>query len=145
MEKNIIQFINKQTCAGICCIDDQGKPYCFSCFYVFNSEEGLLYFKSSSNARHSAILLKNQWVAGTIQPDKLNVLLIKGIQFEGTVLPADHYFTKNVAGLYYKRYPAGLTVPGEIWVVQVERIKMTDSSFGFGKKIIWKRNKETAV
>lgn len=140
METNIIQFIKKQTCASICCVDEQGNPYCFSCFYVFNSDDGLLYFKSSSNARHSSIILKKPLVAGTIQPDKLNVVLIKGIQFEGTVLTEDHPFSKNASGFYYKKNPAGLLVPGDIWVIQIFSIKMTDSTFGFGKKITWKRN-----
>ena len=65
MEEIIIQFIKKQTCASICCADKKGNPYCFSCFYAFNSDEGLLYYKSSSGTRHSELISENPSVAGT--------------------------------------------------------------------------------
>jgi uncharacterized protein len=48
MNENIIRFFQKQTCASISCVDDQYKPWCFSCFYAFNTELGLLYYKSSA-------------------------------------------------------------------------------------------------
>ena len=50
---NINRFLQKQTCATICCINDDGNPYCFSCYYVFNESDGLLYFKSKPTAHHS--------------------------------------------------------------------------------------------
>ena len=77
MKESIIQFIKKQTCASICCVDKNGSPYCFSCFYAFNSDEGLLYFKSSSGTRHSEIISENPCIAGTILPDRLNKLMVK--------------------------------------------------------------------
>jgi len=140
MEERISRFIKKQTCAGICCVDETGNPYCFSCFYAFNGDRDLLFFKSSSSARHSSLLTKNPSVAGTIQPDKLNILVIKGIQFEGIVLQEDHPSSKNAAAEYYKKFPMALAIPGEIWTVQLNIIKMTDSTMGFGKKVSWKRN-----
>src|SRR5688572_17195611 len=75
MDENIIRFLQKQTCATISLVDGQGKPYCFNCFYAFNSEDGLLYFKSSATSYHVGLLKSNPLTAGTILPDKLNVLL----------------------------------------------------------------------
>ncbi len=142
MNKNIIQFINDQTCASVCCVDEQGNPYCFSCFYAFNSVDGLLYFKSSPASRHSSIISKKPFIAGTIQPDKLNILQVKGIQFEGIVLKENHPFTKQASGFYYKKHPIALAMSGEIWTIQMNSIKMTDSSMGFGKKINWDRSEK---
>ncbi len=142
MKENIIQFIKKQTCASICCVDKNGNPYCFSCFYAFNSEEGLLYFKSSSGTRHSEIISENPIIAGTILPDKLNILLVKGIQFEGVVLPENHFLCKNASANYHKKYAIALAMQGEILTIQINSIKMTDNSMGFGKKITWLRNEE---
>ena len=79
MNESIIQFIKEQTFTSICCVDETGKPYCFSCFYAFNSIAGLLYFKSSAGSHHAQLMKKNPFVAGTILPDKLNQILIKGI------------------------------------------------------------------
>ncbi len=141
MNDNIIHFINKQTCASVCCVKEKEKsPYCFSCFYAFNSEEGLLYFKSSHEANHSAIITENPLIAGTILPDKLNVLQLKGIQFEGTVLPDDHPLTKAAFAHYHKHHPMALTMSGHMWTIQLTEIKMTDNSLVFGKKIIWTRS-----
>ncbi len=142
MDDRIIKFIREQTCASVCCADHPGNPYCFSCVYAYDSDEKLLYYKSSSNTRHSEILLLHPAAAGTILPDKLNMLHIKGIQFEGIVLPADHPLTKNATARYYQKHPLALTQPGSIWTIQLNTIKFTDNSLGFGKKITWNRLEE---
>ena len=139
MEESIRKFIKKQTCANICCVDEKGNPYCFSCFYSFNEQEGVLHYKSGLDTHHSALITANPVIAGTILPDKLNVLQVKGIQFEGIVLTADHSFMKNASSHYHKKYPFALAMTGEIWTVQLNSIKMTDSKLGFGEKIIWSR------
>ncbi len=145
MNKSIVEFIEKQKSCTLCCVDENGKPYCFSCFYVFNAEHGLLYFKSSTKSRHAGILLKKPLVAGTILPDKLNVLLVKGIQLEGLVLPENHYLKEQAASFYHKKNPAAMAVSGDIWIVRIDKIKMTDSTLGFGKKITWSRSEKTAM
>ena len=145
MNEHIIKFIDKQTCANICCVNDKVHPYCFSCFYAFHSGKGLLYFKSSSSAYHSSIIANNRCIAGTILPDRLNTVLVKGIQFEGVVLPEDHPFGIDASGQYHKKFPMALLVPGEIWIIQINSIKMTDSAIGFGKKISWSRLNEQLV
>lgn len=141
MNEIITQFIQKQTCATVCCVDEQGKPYCFNCFYAFNSEEGLLYFKSSGDSHHSALMKKNTFIAGTILPDKLNALFVKGVQFEAIALNEHNPLSKHASGYYHKKHPLALTIPGETWALQINRIKMTDSTLGFGKKITWDRGK----
>ncbi len=140
MNETIIHFLQRQTCATICCTDEQSKPYCFSCFYVFNSDEGLLYFKSTSDSHHSVFMKKNPVIAGTILPDKLNILLVKGVQFEGIVLDANHPLKEQASGYYHKKLPIAWAIPGEIWTIQISHIKMTDSTKGFWKKITWNRD-----
>lgn len=72
-------------------------------------------------------------------PDNLNVLHVKGVQFEGILLEQDHPLANNISGYYHKKHPMALVLPGEIWAVQINNIKMTDNSVGFGKKIKWSR------
>jgi uncharacterized protein YhbP (UPF0306 family) len=145
MDGKIIRFIKKQTCAGICCTDEQGKPWCFSCFYAFDSEDVLLYFKSSSDSHHSQLLKIKPFISGTILPDKLNPIFVKGIQFEGVILEATHPLVNKASGYYHKKYPIAIAMNGEVSVIQVCHIKMTDSIKGFGKKISWRRNKQTSI
>jgi uncharacterized protein YhbP (UPF0306 family) len=139
MNENIDAFIQEHTCANIACLDANNQPYCFSCFYAVDIQEGLLYFKSSTDTNHAAFLLSNPIVAGTILPDKLNKLQVKGIQLEGIVLSFDHEQAKNAARNYYKAHPIAMAMSGEVWTIQINRIKYTDNTLGFGKKIIWER------
>ncbi len=139
MDKAIIEFLQNQSCATVCCTDEAGKPYCFCCFYAFDNSNGILYFKSSANSQHVVLMQKNPFVAGTVLPDRLNKLLVKGIQFEAEVLdnlaPGVHEGMQN----YFRKHPVALLMQGELWALQLNHIKMTDSTFGFGKKIIWNR------
>lgn len=140
MNENISAFLQEQTCATVSCIGEKGHPYCFTCFYVFNSEDGLIYFKSSSDSLHSSYLKKNPVVAGTILPDKFNKLQIRGIQLEGVLLENNHPLARSASGHYHKKNPLALAMPGEIWTIQINRIKFTDSKMGFGKKLTWIRS-----
>ncbi len=140
MDDSITSFLEKQTCASLCCVDEEGKPYSFICYYSFNSEEGLLYFKSSAKSHHSEILKTNSWISGTILPDKSNILVVKGVQLEGIILGEEDPLTRGCTTNYYKRHPMAIAMPGEIRTIQINDIKMTDSSKGFGKKISWNRN-----
>lgn len=139
MNDPIASFISQQTAASICCMDEKGMPYCFSCFYVYNSKEHLLYYKSSNDTRHSSLLQQSPWVAGTILPDKLQNLLVKGVQFEGTLLAEEDPLAQNAAEQYYIKNPMAMAIPGHVWTIRIDNIKMTDSSLGFGKKITWSR------
>lgn len=144
MNEIIIKFLQEQTCASICCVDKAGKPYCFSCFYAFNSHSGILYFKSSANSRHAGLMQDNPFVSGTVLPDKLNRINIQGIQFEALVLDTKQPLVKRTLGIYLAKHPLALAVPGDIWALQLNHIKMTDSTLGFGKKIIWNRSEDMA-
>lgn len=135
----IVTFLEKQTCASICCVDEQSNPYSFSCFYAFNSAEGLLYYKSSATTRHSVLLQQNAKVSGTILPDKLKKMLVQGIQFTGRIVTAEDPLAKNAGTRYHFRFPFALAMQGEVWTIQLEAIKMTDSGKAFGKKTTWKR------
>jgi uncharacterized protein len=144
MNEKISAFITEQCCATICCTDEVGKPYCFNCFYAYNSKEQLLYYKSSLDTKHSAAMVERPAVAGTILPEKLNMLHIQGVQFEGISMPFGHSATQNAASMFYKRNPLAMGMPGEIWTIRINSIKFTDSALGFGKKMIWERAFEDA-
>jgi uncharacterized protein YhbP (UPF0306 family) len=139
MQDQITRFIKGQRCASMCCTEPGGDPYCFSCFYAFNPEEGLLYIKTSPTAHHARLMSERPQVAGTIQPDRLSVLAVKGIQFSGYLLPAGDELCADASGRYHRRFPMAMAVPGEVWAIRLTRIKMTDSTIGFGKKISWER------
>ena len=139
MNDKIIDFLKKQTSASISCVNEQNEPYSFSCFFAFNSKECLLYYKSAASSYHSRILSLNPKVSGTIMPDKLNKLAIRGIQFTGDLLAEDDPLCKNAADIYYRKFPVGLAIPGIIYTIRLEQLKMTNNVLGMMEKLSWHR------
>jgi uncharacterized protein len=138
MNEHITEFIKKQTVANICCISEKGTPYCFSCFYSIDRKKGLLHFKTSPTSNHAAMMLKNREIAGTILPDKLNMLAVKGLQFNGILISPDDDLASGASTTYYKKYPFALAMSGEIWTIQFTSMKMTDNkNKGLGNKLNW--------
>jgi len=138
----IRNFIADQTCSTVCCVGKENDPYCFSCFYAFDPEEGSIYFKSSPDTLHAKMMKENHFVAGTIQMDKLNKLMIKGVQFRGVAMSPEHPLARNGNSKYYRKFPMALAMPGEVWTLRLSHIKMTDNTLSFGKKIEWTRAEE---
>src|SRR6266542_3951595 len=106
MDKRIIEFISRQKTASICCLDENNNPYFFMVFFFFDENKNRLYFKSSSSSNHARWLLMNRRIAGTILPDKLNLLAIRGIQFTGFICSGDSI--NIAASVYHKKIPFGL-------------------------------------
>ncbi len=142
MTDKISDYIKEQSCANVCCVDELAKPYCFNCFYAYNADEQLLYYKSSLDTKHSGIVTIHSAIAGTILPDKLNKLQVRGLQFEGEVLPFDHPLAKTASTFYHKKNPVALAMPGEVWTIQINKLKFTDTALGFGKKLNWTRDEQ---
>lgn len=145
MNERIIDFIQGQKVASICCVDEENHPYCFSCFFAFDEKALVLYFKSSAATRHAQLLQRNGTVAGTIQPDKLNPLLIKGLQFTGTLVNPNDPLATDAFSVYHKKYPFAIAMKGEVLTIKLTAIKMTDNTLQFGKKIAWKLESEALI
>lgn len=137
LDKRISSFLSSQTNFTIA-VSENNKPYCANCFYVYDAERNRLVFKSKPETLHISIALVNGQVAGTITPDVLDKTRIQGIQFTGVLFSSsarDHYAAKAA---YYTRYPFALTVPGDLWVIELHTLKLTDNTLGFGTKLNWK-------
>lgn len=138
----ITRFITNQTSATVCCVSENGLPCCFSCFYLFNPDEALLYFKSSASSEHARYLKNNPEISGTVLPDSLNKLIVQGIQFRGIVIDAEDQMAKDAAVHYHSRYPMALAMNGKVYTIRIDSIKLTDSSRVFAKKSTWNRELE---
>jgi hypothetical protein len=137
MNYKIVDFLNNQTSASICCVNEINEPYSFSCFFAFNAVDKLLYFKSAASSYHSRILSQNPKVSGTIQPDKLNKLAIRGVQFKGAVLSEDDPLCLKASGNYHHKFPIGLAIPGVVYTILLKEVKMTNNVLGIFEKLSW--------
>lgn len=140
MKKEIADFFKENKVAGICCTDAEGKPYCFQCFYALDPENNLLFFKSSSETFHSKLLADNPDVAGTVQPEKVELLTLKGIQFTGKILQDNFPGKVSPESFYHKKFPFALAKRGHVWCIRLDMVKMTDNTRFFGEKLRWERN-----
>ena len=139
MDASIKQFLQKQRAATVCCTDDAGNPYCFNCFYAFDAEEGLLYFKTADHSHHTHMMLQRGRLSGTILPDELNPLQIKGAQWTGHLLAESNPLTTNGNVPYHRRFPFAMAMHGTVYTIRLDWIKLTDSAKVFAKKTIWSR------
>ena len=136
MDQTIVDFLQKQTCATICCTNEAGRPYCFSCYYACNPEQSLLYFKSSVDSYHCGLMARNRILSGTILPDKLNKMITRGVQWNGELTDNTDPLAENAFVNYHKKFPMALVIKGQVFTIRLNDIKMTDSNLGKMKKIL---------
>lgn len=140
VNKAIIDFINENQVASICCIDEHNIPHCFHCFYAFDEKNYLLFFKSSRSTIHSKLLTENSNIAGSILPEKLNFMALKGIQLSGRVIYDASSMKLDPGTFYHKKFPLAFAKAGDVWCIELLKLKMSDNTILFGKKINWERN-----
>lgn len=138
MDKHIVQFLTAQTVMTIA-TSENNIPHCAMCFYVFIPEENIIVFKSKAGTTHVNQGLTNSIVAGSVLPDKFVAGKTSGIQFYGTFSAAKEALHDVAAKHYYKKYPFAAVVPGELWVIELNKVVFTDHTLGFGKKRNWER------
>jgi uncharacterized protein YhbP (UPF0306 family) len=105
---------------------------------VFDEVTTTLIFLSDNETQHMKNALLNGKVAGTISTDVTTVAKIKGIQFTGEFVNPSEQQQKDFYALYYHKFPFAKAKPSPIWGINLQTIKMTDNTLGFGKKLIWK-------
>jgi uncharacterized protein YhbP (UPF0306 family) len=137
ISRNIINFLDANKIASIGFVDIENKPYCINCFYLFDEPSLTLVFKSSLGTRHHSLIKENISIAGTILPNAIDFLKIKGIQFTGKLIGVTKINRLGLSAKYIKKFPMSLAINGYVWAVKLEFIKLTDSSLGFGNKTIW--------
>ena len=139
MQKEIAEFIESNRIAAISCAARDSSPYIFHCFYAFDLKNKLFFFKSAHSTFHSSLLNDNPRTAGSILPEKVNLLALKGIQFTGVILGHDLPESINPAHFYHKKFPFAIAKPGKVWCSRLDKIKMTDNTRAFGAKLKWER------
>ena len=145
MNLKIVDFLKRQTAASISCVNEINQTYSFSCFFAFNSIDKLLYFKSPESSYHSRMILQNPKVSGTIMPDKLNKLAIKGIQFIGEALNFNDPLCKEASKNYYHKFPVAVAISGVVWTIRLDQLKMTNNVMGIFEKLSWQREEKESI
>lgn len=101
----------------------------------------VFWIMTEPDTRHGELMLQNPQVAGTVNGQPRTVMLIKGVQYHGRVRRLDEVSEQVARAAYQKRFPVSRKVSAPLWEIELDEMKMTDNSLGFGKKIAWQREK----
>lgn len=142
LPESIRGFLEKNRVASVCFTNEHNRPYCFTSFFIISGEQPTLVFKSSYGTGHEVATRMETEIAGTVLPEKLDFLKIKGIQFTGCTLNEKDIDPKLISE-YYNKYPFGRVMPGYIWAVKLKAIKFTDNTRLFGQKAHWNADTTT--
>ena len=138
IDKPIISFIKKHHVFTLA-TENQGQPWCSSCFYVWHEERQVFIFTTEETTRHGSEALINSKVAGNIVLETRVVGNIQGLQMQGITIPADDDTIEMARQRYLKRFPYARLIDLNMWIFIPHVLKLTDNRLGFGKKLIWKQ------
>ena len=139
MDKKIESFIKEQKNLTLC-TSVNNLPSCANCFYAYMSDGNFFVFKWNRTTKHIANSLINYNIAGTVIPDISKIGTIKGIQFTGKFTVPIGDVLDKAKKIYYARHPFALPMPGELWMIELISVKMTDNTLGFGGKLMWEKS-----
>jgi len=139
IDSTIIRFLKQHHLLTLATSNDD-KPYCCSCFYVYNDKENYFLVTSDNDTRHISEVLKQSCVSCAIALETTMVGKIQGIQFTGTMRKIGEADSHKEKTAYIKRFPVAVFSELLLWRIEPDFIKFTDNRLGFGKKMIWKKN-----
>ena len=135
VDKRIVDFIKRHHVLTLATVSSEGEPYCAACFYAYDKERNRLIFTSDDSTHHAQQMLENNKVAVGITLETRIVGKVQGAQICGSVKPAQ----EGDKTLYIKRFPYALVADLTLWRLEIEYVKLTDNTLGFGKKLIWQK------
>jgi len=140
MDTKITKFLLKHHLLTLATSSDN-EPYCCSLFYAYLESHEMLIFMSQDKTKHIRDIKYNNKVAGTIAPET-SISKVQGIQLTGTVEALDGQLLALAKAAYQKKFPMSKLMEGVIYGIELNYIKMTDNTLGFGKKLIWTKESE---
>jgi len=132
----IARYLQKQHVLSVC----GGSPvWCANCFYVFEPQKVVFWLMTEEKTRHGSHFTSDPQVAGTVNGQPKSVMLIKGVQYSGSVRLLAGTEEERARKAYVKRFPVAAAASAPIWEIELNELKMVDNALGFGKKLSWLR------
>jgi uncharacterized protein len=140
MERRIADFVKKHHVLTLA-TSYNGSPWVANCFYAYMEEENALIFTSSPDTKHIRDLEEGNRVAASIVLETSVVGKIQGIQLMGRLSEPEGEMLKKAKIAYLKRFPFAALMETNLWMLEIEYVKMTDNRLGFGVKVVWEGGK----
>ena len=165
MDKRISRFLRRHHVLTLSSVSDAGS-WTAHVFYAYMPDHEALVFTTDPKTRHGREMLANPSVSGGIVLETKVVGRIRGVQLTGMVERAvlkgerrkekgesevvtrhsslvtssasriTYHVSRNT---YLKRFPYAIAAKLDLWVLELEYVKMTDNRLGFGTKLEWRR------
>ena len=87
-------------------------------------------------------LEQNDRIAASIVLETSVVGQIRGLQIRGTMRRPEGERLRSARKAYLKRFPFAVFMDVDVWVIEPDYFKYTDNRLGFGKKIVWEKERE---
>lgn len=136
LEKKISEFITKHHLLTLSTISSDQSSSCCNLFYAFDEIEISFIVASEYKSEHIQNILKNSKVSGTIAQETKIVGRIQGVQFKAQMKLSEYEEDKE---RYFKNFPYAKVMNPTLWKIELESLKFTDNTLGFGRKLIWQR------
>ena len=138
MNRAIMDFLHQNYVLSLS-VCENNRSWSVNCFYAFEEQSKSLIFISHGNTDHYRMLTQNPYVSGTIAAQTQNVTHIQGVQYTGKAVTPVGDSIKQCNSIYYQRFPFAKFVMAKLWKLEINYLKYTDNTLGFGKKLIWER------
>ena len=139
-DPKITSFLKKHHVLTLATVSGD-QPWVANCFYAFVEEQMAFVFTSGYETRHIQEVTKNKKVAGNVVLETSIIGKIQGIQFSGTLIKAENEALDKASSAYLKRFPFAALMDTTLWILSIDYLKMTDNRLGFGKKLVWIRER----
>lgn len=140
VDPKITAFLKKHHVLTLATVSGD-QPWVANCFYAFLEEDMSFVFTSGMDTRHIREVAANSKVAGSVVLETSIVGKIQGIQFTGTLELAEGKVLEKVRTAYLRRFPFAALMDTTLWLLPIDFLKMTDNRLGFGKKLLWEKEK----
>ena len=137
VDARIIRFLKRHHVMTLATVQDQ-QPHCCTLFYAYDAERNRLVVTSSESTLHVQQVEQNARIAGAIALESNVIGKLQGIQLHGTMTRPQGADRKTARQTYLQRFPFAVLMEIDLWVIQIDDLKLTDNRLGFGKKLVWK-------
>lgn len=137
--EHIRHFLGKQHLLTLCACNNM-IMWCANCFYVFDAERMALCVMTEPHTRHGELMLQNAGVVGTIAPKPKTIAMIRGVQYRAEAVILSGEEDAHVRARYCRRFPIAKAMKVPVWQLNLQEVKMTDNTLGFGMKLHWARS-----
>lgn len=134
VDEAILRFVGRHHVLVLATTGPEGV-WCADCFYAYDRQRNAFVFTSDPATRHGSDLAQRPDVAASIVLETRIVGRVQGLQLTGRAVPGDD----RARRIYLKRFPYAAVADLHLWQLLPDRMKLTDNTLGFGKKLLWKR------